>query len=202
MPSIKRALAVAKASSMAPRTLLDAPATLSQLERAVNPLSAGTRSRVPLRPLQVIYEQNGVRKVSEREEDFYQIELPVKGHPTIQHALGALVEGERLGGENAYRPPSGGDKVEAQKRICLGALPATLIIQLKVRLATGSWSISPPPPSDSVPRISPVMLRSQSSGSDSRPVRSVGTVCTCVHVCARACVREGHSSVPPPALRA
>jgi len=66
-----------------------------------------------------------------------QIELQVKGHRSILHALEALVEGERLEGDNQYQldEEQGGDagarKVDAQKRVCLGELPSTLIIQLK-----------------------------------------------------------------------
>mmetsp|Transcript_19646 Transcript_19646/g.59545 ORF Transcript_19646/g.59545 Transcript_19646/m.59545 type:complete len:1499 (+) Transcript_19646:3-4499(+) len=70
------------------------------------------------------------RRVSEREEAFLQIELPVKGHSSIEDALRAMVAGERLEGDNAYQLESG-VKVDATKRICLGDLPATLIIQLK-----------------------------------------------------------------------
>ena len=89
---------------------------------------------------QVLYEVDGVRKVSERKEAFLQIELPVKGHPSIMRAFDMLLEGERLEGENAYQlddtVDSGGNKVpgrkvDAQKRICLGKLPSTLILQLK-----------------------------------------------------------------------
>ena len=90
---------------------------------------------------QVLYEADGVRRVSERKEAFLQIELPVKGHPSILRAFDSLLEGERLEGENAYQlddtvdAASGrkvpGAKVDAQKRICLGKLPSTLILQLK-----------------------------------------------------------------------
>ena len=79
---------------------------------------------------QVIWEQGGARKVSEREEDFLQIELEVKGNASILQSLQQLIDGEVLEGENAYQLDSG-EKVDAQKRICLGALPDTLIIQLK-----------------------------------------------------------------------
>ena len=90
---------------------------------------------------QVLYEVDGVRRVSERKEAFLQIELPVKGHPSILRAFDSLLAGERLEGENAYQlddtvdAASGrkvpGVKVDAQKRICLGKLPSTLILQLK-----------------------------------------------------------------------
>ena len=56
------------------------------------------------------------------------IQLDVKS--TIAEGLQELVDGERLEGENAYQLESG-EKVSAQKRICVGELPATLIIQLK-----------------------------------------------------------------------
>ena len=78
----------------------------------------------------MIYEWNGVRKVSEREEEFITIELEVKGHSTIAEGFKELIDGSRLEGENQYQLDSG-EKVDAQKRICLGELPQTLIIQLK-----------------------------------------------------------------------
>ena len=71
-----------------------------------------------------------VRKVSEREQSFLQIELDLKGHRSIEESFRALVDGERLEGDNAYELDSGG-KVAAVKRLCLGELPPTLVIQLK-----------------------------------------------------------------------
>ena len=71
-----------------------------------------------------------VRKVSEREEELITLQLDVKGNEHISGALKELVEGERLEGDNMYQLESGA-KVCAQKRICLGELPHTLIIQLK-----------------------------------------------------------------------
>ena len=79
---------------------------------------------------QVIWEEGGARKVSEREEDFVQIELQVKGHESIERALDTMILGEMLEGDNAYQIEGGG-KVDAQMRKCLGELPRTLIIQLK-----------------------------------------------------------------------
>ena len=78
----------------------------------------------------MIYEWNGLRKVSEREEEFITIELEVKGHSNIAEGFKELIDGSRLEGENQYQLDSG-EKVDAQKRICLGELPQTLIIQLK-----------------------------------------------------------------------
>ena len=79
---------------------------------------------------QVIWDEGGARKVSEREEDFVQIELQVKGHESIERALDTMILGEMLEGDNAYQIEGGG-KVDAQMRKCLGELPRTLIIQLK-----------------------------------------------------------------------
>jgi hypothetical protein len=56
--------------------------------------------------------------------------LQVKGHRSILHALDALVEGERLEGDNQYQldeEQGGPCKVDAQKRVCLGELPSTVI---------------------------------------------------------------------------
>ena len=84
---------------------------------------------------QVIWEEAGsdgnmVRKVSEREEEFFTLPIDVKGKTDIADGLQELVDGERLEGENMYKLDSG-QFVAAQKRICLGELPQTLIIQLK-----------------------------------------------------------------------
>jgi hypothetical protein len=43
-------------------------------------------------------------------------------------ALKAMVEGERLEGDNAYQLENG-VKVDATKRICIGELPATVRTQ-------------------------------------------------------------------------
>ena len=57
-----------------------------------------TASAPPLRrplhpPLHRLWPQvDGVRKVSERKEAFFQIELPVKGHPSIVRAFDTLLE--------------------------------------------------------------------------------------------------------------
>ena len=85
---------------------------------------------------QVIWEEKSAegdgstRKVSERLEDFVTLPLEVMGKAHIADGLKELVDGEMLEGENAYALDSG-EKVNAQKRICLGELPSTLIIQLK-----------------------------------------------------------------------
>ena len=71
---------------------------------------------------QVIWDEGGARKVSEREEDFVQIELQVKGHESIERALDTMILGEMLEGDNAYQIEGGG-KVDAQMRKCLGELP-------------------------------------------------------------------------------
>lgn len=141
----------------------------------------------------MIWQQNGERKVSEREEDFIQartnltaspppsynppaspqIELKVQGNKDIESGLREMVDGEMLEGENAYQLDSG-EKKDAQKRSCLGALPDTLIIQLKrfqahpspqLPLPLSLSQISPPlslllspPPSHSLISLSLVPL--------------------------------------------
>ena len=46
--------------------------------------------------------------MSEREEDFVQIELQVKGHASIERALDTMILGEMLEGDNAYQIEGGG----------------------------------------------------------------------------------------------
>ena len=68
---------------------------------------------------------------SEREEDFYQISVDVKGKGTLEQSLESYVRGELMEGENAYFCESIGQKVTALRRCCIKQLPQMLMIHLK-----------------------------------------------------------------------
>lgn len=69
--------------------------------------------------------------VSEREEPFFAVQCTVKGKRTVQDSLQELIAGETLDGENMYHCERCNKKVPAIKRVCLKALPPTLILHLK-----------------------------------------------------------------------
>ena len=68
---------------------------------------------------------------SEREEDFYQISVDVKGKGTLEQSLESYVRGELMEGENAYFCEAIGQKVTALRRCCIKQLPQMLMIHLK-----------------------------------------------------------------------
>ena len=69
----------------------------------------------------------GKGQTSERSEPFRALQLEIGGHETIEAALEAYVSGEPICG---YVTPEG-VTVDALKRVRLGKLPHTLIVQLK-----------------------------------------------------------------------
>ncbi|GJP59781.1 hypothetical protein CLOP_g15145 [Closterium sp. NIES-67] len=68
---------------------------------------------------------------SEREEPFAAVSVDVKGKRGLQESLEAFVQGDLLEADNAYFCGQCSKKVDALKRVCIKALPPTLIIHLK-----------------------------------------------------------------------
>ncbi|KAF6260179.1 hypothetical protein COO60DRAFT_1700419 [Scenedesmus sp. NREL 46B-D3] len=68
---------------------------------------------------------------SEREEDFYQISVDVKGMGSLEKSLDDYVKGELMEGDNAYFCEELGKRVPAVKRAAIKALPHMLCIHLK-----------------------------------------------------------------------
>jgi ubiquitin carboxyl-terminal hydrolase 9/24 len=68
---------------------------------------------------------------SEREEEFYQISLDVRGKRTLAESLDSYVSKELMDGQNQYHCEELGKKVDAEKRTLLKALPHTLALHLK-----------------------------------------------------------------------
>ncbi|BDA41234.1 probable ubiquitin carboxyl-terminal hydrolase FAF-X [Coccomyxa sp. Obi] len=68
---------------------------------------------------------------SEKEEDFYQISLDVRGKKNLEESLDFYCQGELMEGDNQYYCEEVGKKVDAVKRNCIKVLPHTLVIHLK-----------------------------------------------------------------------
>lgn len=68
---------------------------------------------------------------SEREEEFYQISVDVKGCGSLERSLEGYVAGELMEGDNSYFCEELGQRVAAVKRTCIKELPQTLVIHLK-----------------------------------------------------------------------
>ncbi len=68
---------------------------------------------------------------SEREEEFYQISVDVKGFDSLEKSLEGYVAGELMEGDNAYYCEELGQRVAAVRRTCIRELPQTLVVHLK-----------------------------------------------------------------------
>ena len=71
--------------------------------------------------------------VSTREENYFALQLEVKGKSNIYDSLATYVEGENLDGDNKYFCGVEGcmREVDALKRSCIKELPNSLIMHLK-----------------------------------------------------------------------
>lgn len=78
---------------------------------------------------QIICKAQG--HVSEREEPYFTMSVPVKDKKHLHESLDLYVEGDMLEGNNKYNCSYCGEKVDALKRCCIGSLPNTLIMHLK-----------------------------------------------------------------------
>jgi len=74
-------------------------------------------------------EHEGLR--SEREEEFYQISVDVRGKKDLIESLESYVAPETLDGENQWHCEELGHKVDAKKKTMLKKLPDTLVFHLK-----------------------------------------------------------------------
>jgi len=68
---------------------------------------------------------------SQRNEDFYQVSLDVRGKKGLTESLESYVAVEMMNGENQWLCEELGKKVDAEKRTLIGALPNTLMLHLK-----------------------------------------------------------------------
>ena len=68
---------------------------------------------------------------SQRNEDFYQVSLDVRGKKGLTDSLESYVAVEMMNGENQWLCEELGKKVDAEKRTFIGALPHTLMLHLK-----------------------------------------------------------------------
>lgn len=68
---------------------------------------------------------------SEREEEFYQISVDVRGKKNLIESLESYVAPETLDGENQWHCEELGCKVDAKKKTMLKKLPETLVFHLK-----------------------------------------------------------------------
>lgn len=69
--------------------------------------------------------------VSEREEDFFNLSVEVKGKRKLEESLDLFVKGDLLDGDNKYFCDKCNKRVDALKRCCLATLPNNLFIHLK-----------------------------------------------------------------------
>ena len=74
-------------------------------------------------------EHEGIK--SEREEEFYQISVDVRGKKNLQESLDSYVAPETLDGQNQWFCESLGHKVDAKKRTLIKKLPESLVFHLK-----------------------------------------------------------------------
>ncbi len=68
---------------------------------------------------------------SQRNEDFYQVSLDVRGKKGLTESLESYVAVEMMNGENQWLCEELGKKVDAEKRTLIGSLPNTLMLHLK-----------------------------------------------------------------------
>jgi ubiquitin C-terminal hydrolase len=68
---------------------------------------------------------------SQRDEDFYQVSLDVRGKKGLTESLESYVAVEMMNGENQWLCEELGKKVDAEKRTLIGSLPNTLMLHLK-----------------------------------------------------------------------
>ena len=68
---------------------------------------------------------------SEREEEFYQVSLDVRGKRNLLESLDSYVAVEMMNGENQWLCEALGKKVDAEKRTLIKTLPHTLMLHLK-----------------------------------------------------------------------
>jgi ubiquitin C-terminal hydrolase len=69
--------------------------------------------------------------LSEREENFVQLGVDVKGKRNLAEGLLGFIQGDLLSGDNKYECAVCNKKVDAVKRVCLNKLPDTLVFSLK-----------------------------------------------------------------------
>jgi hypothetical protein len=72
---------------------------------------------------------NTIEGVSENEEEFFMLSVPVKGCPDLQSALDRVIEDERI--VSPCFAESLGRKIDTRKRARIGELPDFLVIHLK-----------------------------------------------------------------------
>ncbi|KAK6923666.1 Peptidase C19, ubiquitin carboxyl-terminal hydrolase [Dillenia turbinata] len=70
-------------------------------------------------------------EASSNMEDFYELELNIKGLKTLEESLDDYLNVEELHGDNQYYCESCGTRVDATRRIMLRSLPHVLNFQLK-----------------------------------------------------------------------
>ena len=68
---------------------------------------------------------------SQREEEFYQIQLDVRGKRGLTESLDSLIQPELMNGVDQYFCEELNAKVDAEKRSFIARLPDTLVFQLK-----------------------------------------------------------------------
>lgn len=68
---------------------------------------------------------------SSKMEDFYELELNIKGLSNLDESLDDYLGMENLDGENQYFCESCGKRVDATRSIKLQSLPSVLNLQLK-----------------------------------------------------------------------
>lgn len=78
---------------------------------------------------QVICREGPYR--SERDDEFLQISVDVRGKGSLEKSLESYVQGELMEGENAWLCEEVGQRMAATKRTCIKQLPHTLAIHLK-----------------------------------------------------------------------
>lgn len=71
------------------------------------------------------------RVPSERNETFYNLAVEVKDKTTLDESLAALVQADRLDGDNKYNCERCNKKVAALRRATIGELPPVLVVHLK-----------------------------------------------------------------------
>lgn len=70
-------------------------------------------------------------EASSNVEDFYELELNVKGLKSLDGSLSDYLSEEKLEGDNQYHCESCGTRVDATRSIKLRTLPSVLNFQLK-----------------------------------------------------------------------
>jgi len=83
-----------------------------------------------MHPFSFLYSCLKCKTKSTRPSTFYELDLNIKGHKTLNESLQEFLKEEHLTGDDQYYCNHCNSKQDAVRKICLTTLPPVLNIQL------------------------------------------------------------------------